>query len=430
MYCAPPIIPQVPLSDYPAPIRADGYLQQPLHRESTYHPPSHVMQSPAPYPLPMAHSDAELQRKVMSVESKLDQLIHRTQLAPQPVYSVPASALSIPPPPVHPRGHYQVYSPSMVAHELYGTVLQSPHRPRVLPAGAVEVPPPPVLPAYVPARDRMDDVEASYAWLALRNLMRDLEEVEIRCRLRIMEEQVISAGHLKEDAAELHALYKESLAQERLAALDAEAMLRRHYANVARGETHRAVVSDDLIRTHHNRETSPDGRRGRDLLDRSRHPSPLREFATSTTRDERSATRFNKQQDLDDDASSLMRKGDIGPSPIPRAATTPYVATPFSFHREDHHTQFARSVPSRSATLPPVPTSPTRGGGHTNGASTVKGSTVERHRLSQIAKDMGADPITQREVLLAENVMTTSEYQTSRRRFKKALMEKALSQPL
>jgi hypothetical protein len=37
------------------------------------------------------------------------------------------------------------------------------------------------------------------------------------------------------------------------------------------------------------------------------------------------------------------------------------------------------------------------------------------------------DPITQREVQHAENVMTNAEYQASRRRYKKALMQQALS---
>ncbi|CUI14942.1 Hypothetical protein, putative [Bodo saltans] len=521
VYNAPPIAAPAQQYHYALQPHAAPYpshVHQPLPYTPTAIPtpsPQVIVLAPPQAATPVVATDWELQRKVVSVEAKLDQLLQQSQRYPSPPqhhsnattyhsYEAPSSFVygpSVPAPHVnvhHTYLHQQPYvapyiDPSAVARDLYGPLpTLSPHRahhatlpagPYRRPLGAIDVPPPPVLPTYFPARDHMDAVEDSYAWLVLRNLMRDVEDAEIRDRLRIMEEQVISAGRLEEQRVELRALLKESLAEERLAALDAEAMLRRHYATVAMGETHRALVDSDLNRSHQQREASPDGRHGREMLERSHHPSPVRvvrTLTTTTTQQRPSVTSMTST------VNSKVRGGggggeelqhsyyQTGPSPIYRPAPqerTPYLATPHDDEavRRDSGEQRAvigsSSVTTRTTTagssamngsvvirsigagglLPPVPVSPTKGREDgevryyskspqphaTPYASTTTRMTTSTNarasHLAQIAKDMGADPITQREVQHAENVMTNAEYQASRRRYKKALMQQALS---
>jgi hypothetical protein len=218
---------------------------------------------------------------------------------------------------------------------------------------------------------------------------------------------------------ELRAMQKESITQERLAAMDAEAMFRRHYANVARGEAHRVVVEEDLVRAHEYREASPDGRESRRLLNVTRNspdrPGVVRLVTTTTT-----TTTNNRTQN---------QPAAGGPSPI---QSTPYVPTPMSYRPTSALAQHeVSSMSTNRSVLPPAPTSPNKTRHNTSGSSAMNtsvDSTASRpQRYSAIAKELGLDPITQREVQHAEHVMTQAEYQAARRRYKKALMEKTLS---
>jgi hypothetical protein len=253
-----------------------------------------------------------------------------------------------------------------------------------------------VLPSYVPARDHIDAVEQYYANLALRNLLQDIEDSEARDRRRVMEEQRIGFSVLEEKHASMRALRAEEAKLERLAALDAEAMLRAHMSKVQRGAIHREHVVDELLATTTERERSPDGRRARILLETSR--SPVR------------ASRLGSDASHRGNAVELEQA--VWTNSTHRTTIKPSAPTP------------ATAAAAASPVLPPVPqaASPFLTPAVAQGTSGRRAPQApEAHPSAAAAVPRGGDAAS-RTIDHDEDVA----YASARRRYKKMLMEQAL----
>ena len=254
----------------------------------------------------------------------------------------------------------------------------------------------------------LDDAMANhFAWLRLRNALQDVSDEEHRLRLTMEDEQTGRAHTFSNIQKELNANIEEELRLTRLKMLDAEELLRRHYERLAAGEEKRRVHINEV------------------RLDHERSVGEVRRASTVMSNASMSRSRFinnnstTSMMTTTTNTSYLHQQHLSGISPLlparPQSAAAGVAAAPSGFFSPNFSAAGARSSDRSNAAVATTSWRSSslegRGGGGPSAAASGSGG----------AGDMS---------LLHASNLPEGEAQQSRRRFKTALMNEALSKPL